>query len=115
MMEFMAAAFKGAASGVTDQECGAAKARLKMQIATASCNRRSLQLAVMADTAGQCTIALIGCYGQHRRPVARSNWLLWPTPQGQWHALIGCHGQHRRPNRTLSLETSRPRCCQRDS
>ena len=25
--------------------------------------------------------ALIGWYGQHRRPVARSNWLLWPTPQ----------------------------------
>ena len=24
-----------------------------------------------------------GCYGQHRRPVARSNWLLWPTPQGR--------------------------------
>ena len=25
--------------------------------------------------------ALIGCYGRHRRPVARSNWLLWPAPQ----------------------------------
>ena len=25
--------------------------------------------------------ALIGCYGRHRRPVARSNWVLWPTPQ----------------------------------
>ena len=21
-------------------------------------------------------------------PVARSNWLLWPVPAGQWHALI---------------------------
>ena len=43
--------------------------------------------------------------------VARSNWLLWPTPRasgtlyltvmantaGQWHALIGCYGRHRRP------------------
>ena len=27
--------------------------------------------------------ALTGCYGQHCRPVARSNWLLWPTPQGR--------------------------------
>ena len=26
--------------------------------------------------------ALTACYGRHRRPVARSNWLLWPTPQG---------------------------------
>ena len=25
--------------------------------------------------------ALIDCYGQHRRPVTHSNWLLWPTPQ----------------------------------
>ena len=25
--------------------------------------------------------ALISCYGRHRRPVARSNWLVWPTPQ----------------------------------
>ena len=25
--------------------------------------------------------ALIDCYGRHRRPVARSNCLLWPTPQ----------------------------------
>ena len=29
--------------------------------------------------------------------MARSNWLLWPTPQTQWHALIDCYGQHRRP------------------
>ena len=28
------------------------------------------------------TVALIGCYGRLRRPAARSNWLLWPTPQG---------------------------------
>ena len=34
----------------------------------------------MANTAGQWH-ALTGCYGQHRRRVARSNWLLWPTPQ----------------------------------
>ena len=25
--------------------------------------------------------ALVGFYGQHRSPVARSNWLLWPAPQ----------------------------------
>ena len=43
----------------------------------------------MADTAGQWH-ALIGCSGQHRRPVARSNWLLWPTPQ----ALIACKRLH---------------------
>ena len=30
------------------------------------------------------TVALIGCcYGRHRRPVARSNWLLWPTQQAK--------------------------------
>ena len=34
----------------------------------------------MADTAGQWRV-LIDCYGRHRRPVARSNWLLWPTSQ----------------------------------
>ena len=34
----------------------------------------------MANTAGQWH-ALIDCYSQHRRPVARSNRLLWPTPQ----------------------------------
>ena len=34
----------------------------------------------MANTAGQWH-ALIDCYGQHRRLVARSNFLLWPTPQ----------------------------------
>ena len=27
------------------------------------------------------TVALMTCYGQHRRSVARSNWLMWPTPQ----------------------------------
>ena len=36
----------------------------------------------MAGTAGQW-YALIGCYGRHRRPVARSNVLLWPTPQAE--------------------------------
>ena len=30
---------------------------------------------------GQWRHALIDCYGQHRRPVARSNCLSWPTPQ----------------------------------
>ena len=48
----------------------------------------------MADTTGEYLFllwstpqaagqwhALIGCCGQHRRPVARSNWLLRPTPQ----------------------------------
>ena len=34
----------------------------------------------MANTAGR-RHALSNCYGQHRRPVARSHWLLWPTPQ----------------------------------
>ena len=24
---------------------------------------------------------MTGMYGRHRRSVARSNWLLWPTPQ----------------------------------
>ena len=41
--------------------------------------------------------ALIGCFGQHRRPAPRSSWLLWPTPQASGHALIidcynGCQG-----------------------
>ena len=36
----------------------------------------------MADTAGQWH-ALIDCYGRHRRQVARSNFLLWPTPQAR--------------------------------
>ena len=40
----------------------------------------TLLLAVMAGTAGQWH-ALFGCYGRHRRPVARSFWLLWPAPQ----------------------------------
>ena len=40
----------------------------------------ALYLAAMANTAGR-RHALIGCYGRHRRPVARSSWLLWPTPQ----------------------------------
>ena len=39
----------------------------------------------------------MGCYDQHRRPVARFNRLLWPAPQASWHALIGCYGRHRRP------------------
>ena len=86
----------------------------------------TLYLVAMPNTAGQWR-APIGWYGQHRRPVARSNWLIWPTPQaaadtalamllhpdaepvrdqsavlaqvlGQWHALIGVlYGQHRRP------------------
>ena len=34
----------------------------------------------MANTAGLWH-ALIVCYGQHRRPLARSHWLLWSTPQ----------------------------------
>ena len=34
----------------------------------------------MANTTGQWH-TLIDCYGRHRRPVARSNWLIWPTPQ----------------------------------
>ena len=44
----------------------------------------------MANTAGQLH-ALIDCYGQHRKPVARSNWLLWPTPQAskQWDERWG--------------------------
>ena len=37
-------------------------------------------MTVMADTAGQWH-APSGCCDRHRRPVARSNWLLWPTPQ----------------------------------
>lgn len=53
MMEFMAAAFKGAASGVTDQECGAAKARLKMQIATAKPNTVLGDLAAQMLSEGQ--------------------------------------------------------------
>ena len=45
----------------------------------------------MADTAGQWH-ALVGCYGRHRRPAARSNWLLWPTPQASVTvALIDCY------------------------
>ena len=38
------------------------------------------KLAAVADTAGQWH-ALNHCYGQPRRPVARSDCLLWPTPQ----------------------------------
>ena len=34
----------------------------------------------MANTAVQWQ-ALIACYGQHRKPVPRSNCLLWATPQ----------------------------------
>ena len=34
----------------------------------------------MAGTADR-RHALVDCYGRHRRTVARSNWLLWPTPQ----------------------------------
>ena len=40
----------------------------------------TLSSTVMANTAGQWH-ALIDCYGQHRRPVARFKWLLWPTPE----------------------------------
>ena len=42
----------------------------------------------MANTAGQCH-ALTGCYGQHRRPAARSNWLFY--------------GQHRRLRSTSCM------------
>ena len=39
-----------------------------------------------------------GCYGQHHRPVVRTNGVLytWPDTAGQTHALIYCHGLHRR-------------------
>ena len=40
----------------------------------------------MASTVGQ-RHALIGCYGQHSGPVARSNRLLWPTPQATYTLL----------------------------
>ena len=42
--------------------------------------RAALIDCAMVNTAGQ-RHDLIDCYGQHRMPVARSNWLLWPTPQ----------------------------------
>ena len=44
-------------------------------------------MTVMADTAGQCH-ALIGWYGRHRRPVARSDWLLWPAPLASGTLLL---------------------------
>ena len=45
-----------------------------------------LRLTAMADTAGQwhvlsgCCVQHPDCYGQHRRPVARSKWLLYAIP-----------------------------------
>ena len=44
-----------------------------------------------ANTAGQGH-ALTDCYGQHRRTVARTNLILWPTPNTarQWDVLIAC-------------------------
>ena len=56
----------------------------------------------MADTAGQCH-ALIGCYGRHRRPVARSYWLLWPTPQADARPPLS----HRRPSEAARAESVR--------
>ena len=56
--------------------------------------RGALQLASLWPTPQtSITVALVGCCGQHHRPVARSNWLLWPTSQGQWArgvALSNC-------------------------
>ena len=41
----------------------------------------------MTNTAGQWH-ALIDGYGQHHRPVARSNVTVMAIAAGQWHALI---------------------------
>ena len=49
-------------------------------------------LAAVTITAGQC-LALVGysAYGQHHRPMRRSNWLLtvWPTPQESCWCAMG--------------------------
>ena len=36
---------------------------------------------LLAEAEWPVAHALSGCCGQHRRPVARSKWLLWPTSQ----------------------------------
>ena len=49
--------------------------------------------------------ALFGCYGRHRRPVARSI-LCWHDRhrRPEWHALICCYGRHRRPHQQADSE-----------
>ena len=42
---------------------------------------RALIGCCMANTTGQLHALTGYLYGQHRKPVARSNWLSWPTPQ----------------------------------
>ena len=64
--------------------------------------------ALLQNPANQSTqVAAARTYGPNRRPVARSNWLLWPKPQasgtldwtvmaktaGHWHAQIAWYGQ----------------------
>ena len=59
----------------------------------------------MADAAGQWH-ALSCCYGRHRRPVARSNLLLWPKLQA--HLPLALRGSEGPGRRTFLLELPVP-------
>ena len=58
----------------------------------------------MADTAGQWH-ALTDCYGRHRRPVARSNLLLWPKPQAGHGTARRGQEERRRRVRVAAMES----------